>query len=91
MKSVFKFNYLPVFALVIGGGLAVAMKPSDKLVPTYGQVPTSIDPSGFVNINSLPEGYAGYRCNDSEETCLYNTANASDPSSVQGNFELIPE
>lgn len=88
MKKVIKL--LPAMAIILGSGLAVATTQK-HVAGSWGQVPTTVDPSGWVNIHSLPDGYSDYDCIRSEETCLYNSQNENDPGTDKGTFVLIPD
>lgn len=88
MKKVIQF--LPAMAILLASGLAVATT-SKSVSGSWAPVPTSVDPSGWVNIHNLPEGYIGYRCEDSLNQCLFNSPNFGDPAAEKGDFELIPE
>lgn len=87
MKKVIKF--LPVAAIVLGSGLAMATTQK-SVSGSYAPVPETVHSSGWVNIHSLPPGYVGYECDQSLETCLYNTPNLADPADEKGTFRLIP-
>jgi len=98
MKNLLKFKYLPVAALILGGGLAAAensFKPDrNALEQLYAKVggqwqPTPVDPAD--------EGQSGgWRCDGDEQICTGSFAStpapgAPDPEdATAGTFVTIP-
>lgn len=97
MKNVLKFRYLPVFAIVLAGGIAVAesaVKSSHTRQQLYAKVNGQWQSSA---LNPDQEGQpGGWQCNASTNICTgsFDSApapNAPDPDDAQsGTFVTIP-
>jgi hypothetical protein len=91
MKNVFKFKYLPVFALVLAGGMAVAGQAwMPAVAPTFYKDPAD---SQWKALAGRQQGSASgqYQCLSSSAQCTAETLVGGVPSGVtSGTFIINP-
>lgn len=83
MKSVFKFNYFPVFALVLAGGMALATTSRTVAPQFFKDAAGEWQPLGSRQIGTLPGQYS---CNESQTDCTAETYN-DETGAVTGVIE----